>query len=739
MKRRDSALLGLMLFIVGSSVLVVGAALTYASGAERVDVDSLSFPALRVMAAPIQVATGQSTSPSALTQHLLRIGYSQAAAAGVPGTFARADESLALFPRLPEFPSIAIHWSGDTVSSITGVGGEQLDYAEIEPETVMTFEPDGWTQTLQRDTDFATIDGTVLEDALLASEDKGFLTHHGVDFVRLALVPLFHGGASTLTMQLARLNVLQDRTRTVYRKASEIGVAMALERKYSKPQMLTAYINAAYLGTSRGRQVHGFAAAAQEFFGLSEVRRLDLVQAATLVALLNQPARYLSELRSGDDMLLRQQRNRVLRLMCRNWPDRYDTNTVSAIESSPIVFTGLREDSDLESASQWFLDAANREIPRRPRTRAYASLDATLQRKSDDVVRTGLKRLGERFPMIDSRLQAALVAIDPRTGELLALTGGRSHDQSQFNRATSARRQLGSLMKPFDLAAAMERAIENHRTDLTPASIINDAPTTFTFDGRPWTPQNYAQKYAGPITVRQAIALSKNIPAVKIAAEAGFDRIAAMWQRATGTTRQVEPYPSLALGAVEETPVGMAAAYASLVNGGVTQHIRSVVRVVEAGHDVPGREIQSRRVMQADVAFVVADTLRAVLDEGTGVSARVAGFTAPAAGKTGTTDDLRDAWFAGFTPNLLVVVWVGADDNQPIGLTGAQAALPIWTEFMKAALSVRPATTARVPEGVTFADIDSETGQLATPRCPRRARQAFLTGTEPRQVCARHR
>jgi penicillin-binding protein 1B len=737
--RRDPALLGLLLFVLVSSGAVVVVANVYSAGAHRVDSDALSYPALRVLARPLSISVGQAISQTAIVDHLLRIGYTPAPTTGTPATYVLAGDHLSVTNRYPEFKDVTIQWKADAIAMIVGTTDRRArNDADLEPEELLTFEPDGSTGMLQSAVPYLAVHGSVLEDALVASEDKQFWTHHGLDFARLAFVPVLGGGASTLTMQLARLNVLQDRSRTIERKTAEIGVAMALERSFSKQALLGAYVNSAYLGTSRGRQVHGFAAAAREFFGVTSVRALDLTQAATLVALLNQPARYLNSLRAGDDALLRQQRNRVFRLMNRRWPDRYDLATVANLEQAAVVLVQpgeLGAESGLEVASQWYLDSISSQIPRDGRTRTYTSLDPQLQRIAQRVVHDRLSELEDRHPSTRGRLQAALVAVDPETGDLLAMTGGKSHDQSQFNRATSARRQVGSLIKAFDLAAALERGVDEGRTDLTPASTVADVPTTFSFGGRRWTPSNYGHQYSGPISWRRAIALSRNVPAVKIAEAAGFDRVARLWWKATGI-RESAIYPSISLGATEAAPVELAMAYSVFANGGIARPLRSFGRTVRAGREVPPAMDAGRQILRPEVAFVVADTLRGPLDEGTAVAARTSGFAVPAAGKTGTTDDTRDSWFVGFTPRLLVVVWVGADDNQPTGLTGAQGALPIWVSFMKAAIDPKNAPDFAVPPGVLFAQVDSVSGHLATTHCPHRVRQAFVAGTEPRTFCS---
>src|SRR5206468_5639604 len=345
-----------------------------------------------------------------------------------------------------------------------------------------------------------------------------------------------------------------------------------------------------------------------------------------------------------------------------------------------------------------------------------------------DAVRTGLTRVDELLSRRRRRgkTEAALTAVDPRTGDVLAFVGGRSYNQSQYNRAIVARRQPGSVFKPFVYLAAFEQALEQGKTDVTPASIVNDAPETFEFDDQVWTPENYENKYDGPITLRHALAHSRNLATIHVAETAGYDRVAALWKR-LGVGNAPKAYPSIALGVFEATPYEIATAYTLFPNEGVLRPLRSIDRIIRGGKDVTKKPaLEPRRVARADTTFLVTNMMRSVLNEGTAAGARAAGFTLDAAGKTGTTNDLRDAWFAGFTPELLTVVWVGFDDNQPVGLSGAQAALPIWTQFMKAALAGHPDAPFDAPDGVTFVEIDPDSGKLATPTCPRPFREAFL-------------
>jgi membrane carboxypeptidase/penicillin-binding protein len=352
-------------------------------------------------------------------------------------------------------------------------------------------------------------------------------------------------------------------------------------------------------------------------------------------------------------------------------------------------------------------------------------------------MREGLTRVDQLLARRRRRAQAALISIDPRNGEILAYVGGRSYNQSQYNRVVNARRQPGSVFKPFVYLAAFEHAYDQGLTDVTPASVVGDEPTAFTYNEQTWTPNNYEGEYDGPITLRRALALSRNIATVKVAEAAGYGEVANLWKR-VGAGTPPRPYPSIALGVFEASPYEIATAYTIFPNGGTIKPLRPIVRMVAGGNDLKIQNMAPRTIARADTTFLVTNMMRSVLNEGTGAGARAAGFTLDAAGKTGTTNDLRDAWFVGFTPELLTVVWVGLDDNQPLGLSGTQAALPIWTSFMTRALAGRASIPFAVPEGVNFADIDRDTGKIAAAGCPRVFREAFIAGTEPTEVCHLH-
>ena len=683
--------LALTAFVVVATAAQLAVTRLYIAGAARVQTQhSLDPPVVRILARPIRVVRGTAPSRKGLLDHLRTIGYYEGcrtAGCYVPD---EAHGALTVWARFPELPDAVLRWNGDVLASITSVNGMPFDEALIEPETLLTGvdRADGApVRTSYDPVPISALEGTVLADAIVASEDRRFLSHHGIDFVRLALTPFTRGGASTVTMQVARLNVLKDRSRTLTRKLNEIGVAMAMDRVYPKNAVLEAYVNTVGLGARNGRPVQGFGAAAREFFSVDDIRRLTDLQAATLVALLNQPSRYLDHLSAGNEQSLRRQRNRVLGLMHRTFPERYSDGWVARLSDQPIAFESAAPAQDsLYRLSRHFLDYAAPGTASVADGRVYLTLDADRQRIAVEAVASGLADLETRVPpAVRPQLQAALIAVDPFTGEVLAMVGGRSYDGSQLNRATSARRQIGSLMKPFDYLAALERAQADGRRDLSASTTVIDQPSVFTFAGwRPWSPANYNHNYAGAVTWRRALAESRNVAAVKVAAIAGLRNVAALWESASGT-RLPALAPAITLGAVEATPADVAAAYTLFPTDGIARPLHAIARIA-ADHAHAPAVPTPRRVARPATTQTVSDMLRSVVDEGTGRGVRAAGFSLDAAGKTGTTNALRDAWFAGFSGHLLTVVWVGRDDGHPVGLTGAEAALPIWTSFMTRAL-----------------------------------------------------
>jgi penicillin-binding protein 1B len=500
------------------------------------------------------------------------------------------------------------------------------------------------------------------------------------------------------------------------------------------------YLNDMPLGQRGSFAIVGFPEAARLFFG-KDVSNVTLGEAATMAGVLQAPAA-LSPF--TNPARCRERRNVVLQAMVD--AGYVEQSAADAAAKEPLVVVQRA----LEAEAPYFVDYVARilddEYPGLTTTTdqavdVYTTLDLHLQRVAQDAVRSGLTRVDELLSRRRrrARAEAALISIDPRTGEILAMVGGRSYNQSQYNRAVTARRQPGSVFKPFVYLTAFEEAVANGYADITPAALVDDTPTTWEFDDQVWSPDNYEDEYDGLITLRRALALSRNVATVKVAERAGYDHVAGLWAKlAVGTPPK--PYPSIALGVFEASPFEIATAYTIFPNQGTLRPLKQILKIDSGGKDVTRRaQPPVKDITRPDTTFLVTNMLRSVINEGTGAGVRGAGFALDAAGKTGTTNDLRDAWFVGFTPTLLTVVWVGFDGNQPLGLSGAQAALPIWTEYMNRALAGTSSVAFEPPDGISFVDIDPDTGKLAVPGCPRQFREAFLAGTAPVQTCDLHR
>lgn len=595
---------------------------------------------------------------------------------------------------------------------------------------------------------------TRMVDAVLAIEDRRYYSHPGVDPIRMvgALVTNTFGdlpylqGASTITQQLARNFFLteemaveqQTGQRSLRRKLLEQFMALVLDIRATKDEILELYLNDVYLGNRGSFAIHGVAEAARLYFG-KDVNNVTLGEAATIAGIIQSPGT-LSPFNSP--ARARERRNGVLKAMA-------DAELVSAEAAERAMKEPLSPvPRALDAEAPYFVDFAGQvmaeQFPGITQTTepvdVYTTLDLHLQRLAQDAVSQGIAKVDQllsrrrrgRVP------QAALIAIDPRTGDILAMVGGRSYNQSQFNRAVSAKRQPGSVFKPFVYLAAFERAAEDGVSTMTPATLVTDEPTTFDTGGESWTPANYENEYDGQITLRRALAMSRNAATVKVAEAAGYDRVADLWRRiGVGTTPR--PFPSIALGVFEATPHDIATAFTIFPNEGARRLLRPLLRIHRGEKEIAVNESPVKAIARPDTTYLVTNMMRSVLSEGTGAAVRASGFSVDAAGKTGTTNDLRDAWFVGFTPELLTVVWVGLDDNRALGLSGAQAALPIWTAFMTRALAGRADNPFPVPENVNFVDIDRDTGATSAPGCLRVFNESFLSGTEPSESCEVHR
>ena len=724
----------------------------------------------RIFARPLVIRRGQRITLAQMIDRLNDLGYAQRPKVDQPGQFAIGRDALAIIPRggdqigktvrlvfapvtprpppkpgqPPRPEALDGRTGGGALQAIEVVGRKApLDAVEFEAPLLTALTTEG--REKRRDVPLTAIAPRMIQ-AVVAIEDHRFYDHPGIDVIgttRAVFTNLFgrkqySSGGSTITQQLVRNTFLSSmwgldkaREKGPRRKFTEWLMSLALERRLPKDKVLELYLNDVPLGQRGSFAIHGVPEAARLFFG-KDVSNLSLVEAATIAGVIQAPSR-LSPFTNPERA--KERRNLVLRAMAENGFIPQDDAERASREPVQIVARAL------ESEAPHFVDYLTQELQDRSKASGavdvYSTLDLHLQRLAQDAVRDGLTRvdaiLARRKPRFP---QAALIAIDPRTGEILAMVGGRSYNQSQYNRAVSSKRQPGSTFKPFVYLAAFERAEADGRTDITPATIVVDEPTTFTFEGQEWTPSNYDNEYDGPITLRRALAHSRNVATIKVAESTGFDNVAAFWRKfGIGMPKG---YPSISLGVFEATPFEMATAYTVFPNGGTIRPLRAINRIVGAGKDLPIETLPPKTVARKDTTFLVVNMMRSVLNEGTAAAARGNGFTLDAAGKTGTTNDLRDAWFVGFTPEMLTVVWVGLDDNNILGLSGAQAALPIWTQFMARALAGHANQAFDVPEGIVFVDIDKDTGKLATPACPKVFRESFRAGTEPTELCPVH-
>jgi len=492
------------------------------------------------------------------------------------------------------------------------------------------------------------------------------------------------------------------------------------------------------LGQRGPYEIRGVGEAARIFFG-KDIGNVSLAEAATIAGLLQQPSA-LSPFRHPDKA--KERRNVVLAAMAEAGFITADAAKAASNEPMKVATRAF------EDEAPYFVDYISKLVDEQYQglmnkggaLDVYTTLDLHLQRMGQEAIAEGLVAIDKQLPKKkQGQEQIALIAIDPRTGEILAWLGGRSYNESQLNRVVTMRRQPGSTFKPFVYLAAFERTADDHSVNLTPATVMVDEPTVFKDVDKDYAPANYKDEYGGPMTLRRGLALSRNIVTIKVAQAAGYDSVAQLWKKIDVGTPALA-VPSIALGVFEASPIELATAYTLFVNGGSIRPLQPISKIDANGKMTTVAPGALRPIARPETTYQVVNMMRSVINEGTGAAVRNAEYrlTMDIAGKTGTTNDQRDAWFVGFTPELMTIVWVGFDNNQPIGLSGAQAALPVWLAFMKRALAGHPDVRFAAPEGLNYVEIDPDSGQLATPSCPRTITEAFLPGTEPHERCQLH-
>jgi penicillin-binding protein 1B len=697
-----------------------------------------------VYAAPRVLRAGQRLTPERLGEALRRAGYVEGEASRVwNGKFtvegdaveirpseARDDDNSALAPEV-------VRVSFDKRGQITSVSGDgaTLDSYTLDPEP-LTSDPSEKTASRAALSYDEVPD--VLRNAVLSIEDRRFFEHGPVDLWGVARAVFswddgnqdFKQGGSTITQQLVK-NTYLTPERTLQRKFREAALASVIESRMSKQDIFALYCNEIYLGQRGSVAVRGVRQAARVYFG-KDLKDLSLAESATIAGMIQSPGRYAPDHHPDE---ARTRRNVVLGVMLRD--ERITQEAARAAADEPVRVTALER---TDATAPYFIDYVNRFVeshlpPSAEESaqglRVYTTIDLELQKLAEDAIARQTERLEKVFK--GRRPQAALVALDPRTGRVLAMVGGTSYAESQLNRVTDARRQPGSVFKPVVYAAAMEGGI-------SPLTLSTDAPREFTYDVRAkYRPANYGGGFSmRDVTLRTGLVRSLNVVTVDVALRTGLTRVATLAER-LGLPKP-EAYPSLALGTTEATPLEVATAYTAFSREGRVVRPDPVVRVNGAGGRALLEEniVTTEQVLKPSTAYMLTDMLSAVIDHGTARAARGAFKNVAVAGKTGTA---RDGWFAGYTPNLVCVVWVGFDDGEELNMTGADAALPAWSEFVKRATELRPELGGRAfdrPSSITTVDIDPETGQLASASCPDRERVALSPAFVPEHECSLH-
>jgi penicillin-binding protein 1B len=709
----------------------------------------------RIYAAPLRIYTGEPFTVSDMANHLQRAGYSELDVSGTPGRYVLHGNEIEIRPSSESYfgakNRLVVDFSGNEIQKIRSMdNGAALDSAEVEPELLTALFDS--TREKRRAISYNDIP-KVLRDAVLSVEDRRFFEHPGFDPIRIlgaAWADLRHGarvqGGSTISMQVAR-SFFFSTDRTWRRKVAETVVALELEHRFNKQQIFELYANEIYLGNRGSFAIHGFGEASLAYFN-KDLREVTLPEAAFLAGIIHAPNRYSTSERRPERAV--EARDRALLSMSEN--GMITPEQAAGAKKIPLQIVG----GGLEgSTAPYFVDMVKDHLLDRlseadllsQSFRVYTTLDPELQRAASEAVDQGAKNVDAQLVRRYARwkkegqpvpqAQIAMVVLDPHSGEIKALVGGRDYGESQLNHILS-RRQPGSAFKPFVYAAAFEGAVDGVKPIVTPATTVMDEPTTFDFDGKEYTPNNYGEKFHGQVTLREALTFSLNVATVKVAELVGYTRVTDMAHQ-FGLDPSIQPTPSVALGAYEMTPLEVATGYTILANEGVRTEPMFIRNVVNAeGESLEQNSIRSRRALDPRVAYLVTSMMEDVINRGTGATVRARGFTAPAAGKTGTS---RDGWFAGYTSNLLAIVWVGFDDNRDLGLSGANAPAPIWGDFMKRAVALpayRDVKPFDMPEGITKVTIDPESLMLATPECPVTREEVYIHGTEPTEFCPLH-
>ncbi len=696
-----------------------------------------------ILTSPFMVSAGDRLSTKELVEYLQAAGYQQSDKAGVSegGYYIVEGDAVQIIPGRVATSQLGLNpvrleIKNDRVASILNPSNKkQSNSAQIEGELLVSVRNGDRRKKIP--VEFDAIPEN-LRNAVIAVEDRRFFNHSGINWrgIGRALWADIHEGGivqggSTITQQIIKNSFLTS-DRTFGRKIKEAGMALILESRISKEEIFTLYCNEAYLGQSGTYAVHGFGEAAQVYFD-KHLSELTLSEAALLAGLIHAPNRYSFH---HDLSRAIERRNTVLDAMVET--DAISAEAADRAKREPLQIKSRRPQNDY--GASFFTDYAQRYIEDHYDSpgRIYTTMDPRLQRAAYEAVTAQTEKLDKIFAKpsrkgeVAPKVQAALVAMDAHTGEVLAMVGGRNYDESQLNRATDARRQPGSTFKPFVYAAAIRER------SFTASTMLSDRPQSFKYDaGRAeYKPTNYHGGFSNrDVTLREALARSLNVPAVEMAMRVGLANVADLAEEC-GMKRPAS-YPSTALGASEVTPLEIAGAYTAFANDGMALRPIPIKTMADNKSGRPGRRAATgARVFSPQVAYLMTNLMQTVVDAGTASKLRAMGLDGAIAGKTGTSND---GWFVGYTPGLICAVWVGFDDNHDLKLKSSDSALLVWADFMKQAIELCPrygGNTFARPGGIVTVEIDPDTGYLATPECANRRSEIFISGTEPFGSCA---
>jgi penicillin-binding protein 1B len=691
-----------------------------------------------IYSAPKNLRSGENISQEDLVDYLKSAGYIEKnqQADSSRSRYQVADNSIdiepgktALIDGKKTFHSLTVKFKkdGKSVASIADRDAkEDVKKVQLEPKILSSIAAEG-DGGKRKTVAFNDLPKHLIK-AITVTEDRAFFEHYGVNFRGIARAawrryegdensPIARQGGSSITQQLVK-NLLLSNEPTIERKIKEAYMSVILETRLTKEEIFTLYANQIYLGQQAGTSIYGVGEAANDYFG-KDVSALTLPEAALIAGIIRSPNRYNP--RKNLEKVT-ERRNQVLDSM--HEAGEISPEQLNEAKNTPLVLHEVSPRKESQGIP-YFSQYAVEELPKiisdpeaMQHLRVYTSIDPDLQRAAYEAVNKRLERLDKYFPKKQKgNLQAALVAIRPKTGEIVAMVGGRNYLENQFNRATDALRQPGSVFKPFVYATAINSAYDSNAQIFTAASILKDEKKIFTFGSDTYSPNNYGDTFSNKeLTLREALYKSKNVITVDLGMQLNIGRVMALANKA-GLPKVEKAYPSMALGTSEVTPLQMATAYTVFANLGDKVAPLPISRVTNGdGTTVVAPVAEKKNVLHADVAYIMDDMLKDVINRGTATDAQAWGFKNVAgkqgfAGKTGTS---RDGWFAGFTPDLVCVVYVGFDDGGDLGMKGSDSALPIWADFMREALSEHPEWNGdwQMPDSVHKAEIDTRNGKL---------------------------